>query len=68
MLLHKYWVDFSVLTPNEKSEWYNKLDTCSYDGFLWNPDFQSGTFLVSENYDINFLKIPEKCHLKRVYW
>lgn len=67
MSLHKYWVDFSSLTANEKSELHNNLDTHSHDGFLWDPNLQGSTFLVPENYDISFLKIPEKCHLTRVY-
>lgn len=66
MSLHQYHVDFSQLEPDEKSALLERVENLSFNGLLWNPDFQSVNFFVEENFDLNYLKIPECCHLRRI--
>lgn len=69
MSLYKYKVDFSSLTPQEKSDFFSRIDDKSYNGFFFDFVSQSGSFFVDENnlYLLTQMAIPAVCHLTRIY-
>lgn len=66
MSLHKYWIDFSSLNTNEKTELTNRVDSASFNGLFWDPDFQNATIFLDETFNPASLKIPDICHLTRI--
>ena len=66
MSLHKYFIDFSSLSPDEKETLTVKLEERTWDGLQWIPPaFNSAYFMIDENSDINRLEIPEHCPFHR---
>lgn len=66
MSLHQYHVDFSQLSPSEKESLSERVDNAAFTGIQWEQGFQPGVFFVEENQDLNYLKIPACCHLRRI--
>lgn len=66
MSLHQYEIDFSTLSPSEKSILSEHIDECSFNGLHWKPGFQSAIFFVDEKFDIRFLNVPTSCRLSRL--
>jgi hypothetical protein len=67
MSLYQYEIDFSFLSDNEKKLLINQIERISYTGLHWKNDFQSAIFFIDKDQDISFLKVPEICHLKRIF-
>ena len=69
MSLYKYKVDFSALTPEEKSDLFSRIEDKSYNGFFFDPVSQSGSFFVyDDNLDLlTQMANPAVCHLTRIY-
>ena len=67
MSLHKYKIDFSSLSTNEKTELMDQIDSISFNGLFWHANFQSADFFIDETFNLDSLKIPDQCHLSRIY-
>ena len=67
MSLHKYRIDFSALTTDEKPELIDRIESMSFNGLFWHSDFQSADFFVDESFNLDYLKIPNICHPIRIY-
>ncbi len=67
MSLHKYRIDFSELTANEKSDLVDRIESISFNGLSWHSGFKIADFFVNETINLDFLNIPEVCHLTRIY-
>lgn len=67
MSLHKYNIDFSALTTDERAKLIDRIDSVSFNGLFWHSGFQCADFFVYENTNLALLKIPSICHLTRVY-
>lgn len=66
MSLRQYEIDFSSLSPDERKSVMHKINQISYNGFHWKQGFQSAVFSVETDRGIDFLNIPEECHLTRI--
>jgi hypothetical protein len=66
-MLHKYNIDFSALTTDERSELVDRIESMSFNGLFWYSGFQCADFFIDEDFDVNYLKIPDICHLTQVY-
>lgn len=66
MSLHQYEIDFSSLSIDERKSIIHKIEQVSHDGLHWKQGLQSAVFSVETNRDINFLNIPEACHLTQI--
>lgn len=67
MSLHKYKVDFSSLNPDERANLINRIEAMSFNSLFWYSGFQSATFFIEEALNPDSLKIPNECHLTRIY-
>jgi hypothetical protein len=67
MSLHKYELSFSSLSQSDKIELMNRIDKVSWNGLDLNPKAQVGQFFLDESLDPSILKIPDSCHLVRIY-
>ena len=63
MSLHQYKIDFSQLTPDEKTALMKRIEPIAFNGLHWHSDFQSAIFSLEREEDLTLLKIPEKCRL-----
>ena len=66
MALHKYEIDFSSLSSDERLSLISRIEDRTFNGLHWNRDFQSGVFYVDEKYNVDNLNIPYACRLTRV--
>ena len=67
MSLHKYSLDFSELTSDEKAALIDRIERFSWNGLMWDFDFQHAQFFVNETDNLSIFNIPASCHLKRLY-
>ena len=67
MSLHKYRIDFSALTTDERSELIDRIEAMSFNGLFWHSGFQCADFFVDEAFNLDHLKIPDMCHPTRIY-
>ncbi len=67
MSLYKYELTFSGLTQSEKSELIERIDNLSWNGLVWNSDSTKAEFFIDEHDDLSSFKIPDSCHLTRIY-
>lgn len=66
MRLIHYEVDFSQLTPDERSDAEEALDKFSYCGLAFKPGFKVAQFFADERSDINFVELPPACRPYRI--
>ena len=66
MSLIHYEVDFSQLTPDERSAAEEALDNFSYNSLLFKPGFQVAQFFADEKSDISSVKLPPACRPRRI--
>jgi len=67
MSLHKYFIDFSSLSLDEKVSLTDQLEKRTWNGLQWIPPaFNSAYFMIDENSDIKRLEIPDYCPFHRV--
>ena len=67
MSLHKYNIDFSALTIDERSKLIDRIESMSFNGLFWHSGFQSADFFVNETFNLDYLKIPDIFLLIHVY-
>lgn len=67
MSLVPYWINLSVLDPEEYTEVYMRIDRLSNDGI--HEDRKSGgeVFMLDEaRFPTTLLRVPDKCQLRRL--
>lgn len=66
MSLHKYELDFSKLSNEDRINLTNHIERYCFDDVDYDSNSHLANFSIDEEIDISFLNIPASCHPTRV--
>lgn len=66
MSLHKYELDFSKLSCEERINSTKHIERYCFDDVDYNPNSQLAIFSIDEKIDTSSLNIPASCRITRI--
>ena len=66
MSLVRYHIRYDSLSPEERRELINQIESVAFTGFAVAADFCSGEFFLDSDDDLRFIKIPDGCILTKM--
>ena len=66
MSLTHYFVEYKSVSLEQRKKLLKEIETHSFNGALFTPDFNSCEFFLEQDVDISVINFPQGSHLKRL--